>query len=166
VLGYRFPPSWLQSLNSLFIILLAPLFGRLWIALGAHDPSTPRKFTAGLAFGGLGFAVLIIPLLRGAGRVSPWWLVLTYFLHTAGELCLSPVGLSAMTKLAPVRAAGLIMGVWFLSTAAGNYLGSRFAGLFEAMPLTHLFGWVTCAALSGALVLVLFLQRIERLILE
>ena len=120
---------------------------------------------AGLVFASLGFAVLIIPLSSGAGRVSPWWLVLTYLLHTAGELCVSPVGLSALTTLAPVRAAGLIMGVWFLSTSVGNYLGSRFAGLYEALPLTHLFGWVAGVAFSGAVALALlspFVERIEQ----
>lgn len=161
--GHPFPPSWFQSLGPLFIILLAPLFAKLWIALGSRDPSSPKKFVAGLVLGALGFAVLILPLIRGADRVSPLWLVATYLLHTAGELCVSPVGLSAMTKLAPVRAAGLIMGVWFLSTAAGNYLGSRFAGLYEVMPLVHLFGWVACTALFGALLLALSVRQIERL---
>ena len=124
LLGYRFPASWLQSLGSLFIILLAPVCAWLWIALGTRDPSSPRKFTAGLVFAALGFAALILPLAVGTGRVSPWWLVLTYLLHTAGELCVSPVGLSAMTRLAPERAAGLIMGVWFLSTSAGNFFAA------------------------------------------
>ncbi len=163
--GYLFPPSWLQSLGSLFIILLAPVFAWLWVTLGTRDPSSPRKFTLGLVFAALGFLVLILPLATRTGRVSPWWLVLTYLLHTAGELCVSPVGLSAMTKLAPARAAGLIMGVWFLSTAAGNFFGSRFAGLYESLPLTHLFAWVACTALAGAAMLALFVKRIERVTL-
>jgi POT family proton-dependent oligopeptide transporter len=162
-LGYQFPASWFQSLGSFFIILLAPVFVWFWLSLGNRDPSSPRKFAAALVFAALGFAVLILPLASGVGRVSPWWLVLTYLLHTAGELCLSPVGLSAMTKLAPERAVGLIMGVWFLSTSAGNYLGSRFAGLYEAQPLTHLFTWIAMTALSGTVVLSLFVKRIERL---
>jgi POT family proton-dependent oligopeptide transporter len=161
--GYRFPASWFQSLGSFFIILLAPAFAWLWLALGSRDPSSPRKFAAALVFAALGFAVLILPLATGVGRVSLWWLVLTYLLHTAGELCLSPVGLSAMTKLAPERAVGLIMGVWFLSTSAGNYLGSRFAGLYEAQPLTHLFAWIATTAIVGAALLSLFVKRIERL---
>ena len=163
--GYHFPSSWFQSLGSLFIVLLAPFFAWFWVTLGKRDPSSPRKFTTGLVFAALGFLVLILPLVTRAGRVSPWWLVLTYFLHTAGELCVSPVGLSAMTKLAPARATGLIMGVWFLSTSAGNFFGSQFAGLYESLPLIHLFAWVACTALAGAAMLVLFVKRIERLTL-
>lgn len=164
--GYRFPSSWFQSLGSLFIILLAPAFAWFWVALGKRDPSSPRKFMVGLVFAALGFLVLILPLATRAGRVGPWWLVLTYLLHTAGELCVSPVGLSAMTKLAPARAAGLIMGVWFLSTSAGNFFGSRFAGLYESLPLTHLFAWVAASALAGAALLALSAKRIERLMFE
>jgi proton-dependent oligopeptide transporter, POT family len=161
--GHSFPSSWFQSLGSLFIILFAPVFAWFWIWLGSRDPSSPRKFTGGLVFAGLGFAVLILPLATGMGRVSPAWLVLTYLLHTFGELSVSPVGLSAMTKLAPARAAGLIMGVWFLSTSLGNYLGSRSAGLYEAMPLAKLFALVAGAAFAGALLLGLLAKRIEHL---
>ena len=162
--GHSFPSSWFQSLGSLFIILFAPVFAWFWIWLGPRDPSSPRKFTGGLVFAGLGFAVLILPLAAGMGRVSPAWLVLTYLLHTFGELSVSPVGLSAMTKLAPARAAGLIMGVWFLSTSLGNYLGSRTAGLYESMPLAKLFALVAGAAFAGALLLGLLAKRIEHLI--
>ncbi len=133
--------------------------------MGQRDPSAVTKFAAELVFAALSFALLIFPLVTGAGRVSPWWLTLTYLLLAVGELCLSPVGLSAMTKLAPARAAGLIMGVWFLSTSPGNYLGSRFAGLYEALPLPHLFAWAAASALSGAALLALFVKRIERLTL-
>jgi POT family proton-dependent oligopeptide transporter len=131
MLGFDFPASWLQSVNSIFIILLAPVFAWLWIALGSREPSTPAKFSLGLIFVGLGFALLIggaIQAEQGV-EVSPLWLIGVYFLHTIGELCLSPVGLSAMTKLAPARVAGLMMGVWFLSIANGNYIGGRLAAL-------------------------------------
>ena len=164
--GHGFPSSWFQSLGSLFIILFAPIFAWFWIWLGPRNPSSPRKFTGGLVFAGLGFAVLILPLAVGMGRVSPAWLVLTYLLHTFGELSVSPVGLSAMTKLAPARAAGLIMGVWFLSTSLGNYLGSRSAGLYESMPLGKLFAMVAAAAFAGALLLGLLAKRIEHLAAE
>ncbi len=126
---------------------------------------SPRKFAAGWSLRRWAFFVLILPLATGTGRVSSWWLVFTYLLHTAGELCVSPLGLSAITKLAPERAAGLIMGVWFLSTSAGNYLGSRFAGLYEPLPLPRMFAWVAAGALSGAALLALFVKRIERLTL-
>jgi POT family proton-dependent oligopeptide transporter len=97
-------------------------------------------------------------------KVSPLWLTATYLLHTIGELCLSPVGLSAMTKLAPARVAGLMMGVWFLATSVGNYLGGRVASLYEAFSLPSLFGAVTLFALAAALLLALLVRPIERML--
>ena len=101
------------------------MFAWIWLRLGERDPSSPAKFTIGLVFVALGFAILMIPGEAAAQgvKVSPLWLVVTYLLHTIGELCLSPVGLSAMTRLAPARVVGLMMGVWFLATSVGNYLG-------------------------------------------
>ena len=97
-------------------------------------------------------------------RVSPLWLVATYFLHTCGELCLSPVGLSAMTKLAPARIVGLTMGVWFVALSAGNYLGGRVAGLYEAFSLPQLFGAVAAFAALAAVVLALLVRPIRRML--
>ena len=115
VLGYAYPSSWFQSVNSLFIFALAPVFAWLWIRLASQgrEPSSPAKFAFGLVFVGLGFAILIPParMSEQGALVSPMWLIGTYFLHTVGELVLSPVGLSAMTRLAPARIAGLMMGV-------------------------------------------------------
>jgi POT family proton-dependent oligopeptide transporter len=148
-----FLAEYFQSLNSVFIIALAPVFAWLWVALRRREPTSTAKFSIGLLFVGLGFAVLI-PVATGTA-VSPWWLTLTYVLHTIGELCLSPVGLSAMTKLAPIRISGLIMGVWFLSMSLGNYIGGRLASLYETFPLPALFGVVAgfCIALSAIFVL-------------
>ncbi len=163
--GFNVPASWFQSLNSLFIIMLAPVFAWLWIRLGPKDPSSPTKFSLGLLGVSLGFAVLIPPAMRAmsGALVSPGWLVLTYFLHTAGELLLSPVGLSAMTKLAPAKVAGFIMGVWFLSISVGNYLGGRVASLYESLSLPALFGAVAACALVAAIVLALMVKPIKRL---
>ncbi len=112
--GYTFPSTWYQSLNSMFMIFgLAPLIGWFWIRLGPRQPSSPVKFALGLFFVGLGF-VLIVPAARMTQQgvlVSPWWLIGLYFLHTIGELCLSPVGLSIVTKLAPARIVGAMMGL-------------------------------------------------------
>ncbi len=165
VAGMEFPASWFQSLNSLFIISLAPVFAYLWVKLGKREPSSPAKFAFGLMFAALGFTVLIHPATRAAGgeQVSPLWLVSTYLLHTAGELCLSPVGLSAMTKLAPARVGGLLMGVWFLSLAVGNYMGGRLASLYETLPLPSLFTAVSIFGLAAALVLLLFVKPMRRL---
>src|SRR5260370_1198518 len=118
------PSSWFQPLPAILVLALAPVFAWIWPALGKRNPSSPTKFALGLVCVGLGFAVLV-PAAQMAGpngRVSPLWLSLTYLLHTVGELLLSPVGLSAMTKLAPARVVSLMIGFWFLSISIGPYL--------------------------------------------
>ena len=167
ILGWSFPSTWFQSLNSLFIITLAPLFAWLWVWL-AHrgaEPSSPAKFGVGLVLAGGGFAVLVggAVLAEQGVMVSPMWLVVVYFLHTCGELFLSPVGLSAMSKLAPGRIGGLIMGVWFLASAVGNYIGGRMAGFYEAMTLPNLFGAVGAFGIGAGVLLLLFARPMKRL---
>jgi POT family proton-dependent oligopeptide transporter len=166
VLGYRFPPSWYQSLPPLFIIMFAPVFALLWTRLGTRNPSSPAKFALALFLLGLGFAVMIGAATAAAAgvRVSPMWLVLSYFLQTMGELCLSPVGLSAMSVLAPTRIAGLVMGVWFLALSVGNYLAGMASSFYETMPLPRLFTIVTLTALATAVVLLLLIRPIRRML--
>ncbi|HET6632865.1 MAG TPA: peptide MFS transporter [Rhodanobacteraceae bacterium] len=147
--GWIFPIGWFQSVNPVSIIILAPLVTLLWAWLDKRrvEPSIPRKFGMGLIGNALGFAVLMYALssLTGAdGMIPLWTLVLCYVLQTAGELCLSPIGLSMVTKLAPVRLVGLGMGGWFLSTAIGNNL----AGLFAAS-VSGEEGMTVASALSG-----------------
>jgi proton-dependent oligopeptide transporter, POT family len=156
-----FRASYFQSFNSFFVIALAPLFAWLWVRLGKREPSSTSKFSWGLLFAALGYAILI-PVSRGT-NVSPLWLTLTYLLHTIGELCLSPVGLSTMTKLSPARMSGLIMGVWFLSISVGDYIGGRLSGLYESFPLPALFGVVVVFCLLIGGVLVLLLKPMRRL---
>jgi POT family proton-dependent oligopeptide transporter len=165
VLGFAFPASWLQSLNALFIIALAPVFAWVWVKLGAREPSSPAKFVFGLLTAGLGFAVLDAGASKAVGgaQVSPLWLVGVYLLHTIGELCLSPIGLSAMTKLAPVRIGSLLMGVWFLSLSVGNYLGGRIASLYETLPLPNLFSMIAAFGIGAGLVLALFVKPTKAL---
>jgi POT family proton-dependent oligopeptide transporter len=168
VLGYEYPSSWFQSMNSFFIFTLAPVFAWLWIRLASQgkEPSSPAKFAWGLVFVGLGFLILVLPAqtsLDGA-RVSPMWLTTTYLLHTIGELVLSPVGLSAMTKLAPARIAGLMMGVWFLATSVGNFIGGRVAGFYESFALPTLFGVVAGFAIAAGLVLFAFVPSMRKLV--
>ena len=131
--GYEFPSAWFQSVNSLFVIALAPLFAWLWLRLGARQPSSPVKFVVGLVFLGLSF-VLMVPAakLTAEGKVSPLWIVGLFLLQTLGELCLSPVGLSTMTKLAPNHLVGLVLGIWFLAAALGNKLSGVLAGEFTS----------------------------------
>ncbi len=165
VLGFSFPSSWFQSVNSLFIIALAPAFAWLWVRLGSREPSSPAKFVMGLLATGLGFVVMALGALKASGgaQVSPMWLVVVYLLHTVGELCLSPVGLSAMTKLAPARIGSLLMGVWFLSLSVGNYLGGRIASMYESLPLPTLFGLIAAFGIAAGLILSLFVKPTKAL---
>ncbi|MGH7459936.1 MAG: peptide MFS transporter [Pseudomonas sp.] len=135
IFGWEMPTIWLQSVNSLFVVLFAPVFAAVWIALGkrGRDLSSPGKFAFGLFFAGLGF-LLMVPAANlvidagGALKVSMWFLVGSYFLQTLGELSLSPVGLSSMTKLAPRAYAGQMMGVWFMAAALGNLIAGIVGG--------------------------------------
>jgi POT family proton-dependent oligopeptide transporter len=158
--GFAFPSAWFQSVNSLFILALAPLFAWGWVRLRERQPSMPMKFVWGLALLGLSYALLVpAARLTAEGKVSPWWLVAVYFLQTLGELCLSPVGLSAMTKLAPARLTGLVMGVWFLGTALGNKLAGVVAADFNAQDpqaLAHFF-WQQALMVAGLTALLLVL---------
>jgi len=152
VFGFAFPSSWFQSVNSVFVIALSPVFAWVWIKWGSKIPS-PIKFSFGLFFLALSF-VLMVPAaqLTAEGRISPMWLVGLFFLQTVGELALSPVGLSTMTKLAPANLVGLVMGVWFLAAALGNKLAGTLAGDFTATDpkalsnfFLHQAGWVALA---------------------
>jgi len=118
------------SLNALFIILLAPIFAWLWVKLGKYNPNTAVKFSLALMLVGLGFGSLVLGInLSDMGKVGMIWLIITYFLHTCGELCLSPVGLSAVTKLSPPKIVGFMMGVWFLATASSEFIASVLANI-------------------------------------
>lgn len=165
VMGSQFPASWFQWVPALFVIMQAPIFAWLWVRLNKRQPSSPAKFSLGLLFVGLGFVLMMFAatLTRGGALVSPVWLLATYFLHVIGEMCLSPVGLSTVTKLAPARVTSLMMGVWFLASAVGNYLGGRTAGLYETLPLWQLFGIVAATSIGGALVLALLIRPIRGL---
>ncbi|MEZ5654260.1 MAG: peptide MFS transporter, partial [Burkholderiaceae bacterium] len=126
ILGWEMPASWFQSVNAVCIIAFAPLFVQLWKWLdqSKRNPSIPIKFGIGILPLGLGFGILILGISSAGGdatRISMFWLILLYVMHTLGELCISPVGLSAMTKLAPPSMSGMVMGAWFMSIAVGNY---------------------------------------------
>ena len=167
VFGWEMPTLWLQSANSVFVILFAPVFAAIWMALArrGRDLSSPTKFAIGLVLTGLGFLVMVQAaniVIQGGGnvRVSPWWLVLSYLLQTTGELLISPVGLSSMTKLAPRRFAGQIMGVWFVSLALGNLIAGLVGGqvdpeklpdmprLFQLTAYSQIAAAVLCALLA------------------
>lgn len=165
IFGYSYPSSWYQSVNSIFIILLAPVFSWTWVRMGRRQPSSPAKFTYGLVFVGLGF-ILLAAASTAAGKTSPLWLIGVYLLHTLGELSLSPVGLSTVTKLAPARLVGSMMGVWFLSLSLGNFMGGWVAGFFDAAApetLVRLFGSVALTTLAAGGLLALMTPFIRRL---
>ena len=167
IFGFQFPASWFQFVQPIFVVVLAPVFAWFWLSLARRkqEPSSPAKFSFGLFFAGSAFAILIPASMMVAhgGQVAIWWLIGTYFLQTLGELSLSPVGLSAMSKLAPDRAAGFVMGIWFLSTSIGNWLAGKAASLYSAMPLPQLFGSVAGFTFAAMLLLILLIRPTMRL---
>ncbi|HEY6066903.1 MAG TPA: peptide MFS transporter [Thermoanaerobaculia bacterium] len=164
IFGWEMPASFLQSVNSIFIIALAPVFGMLWVRLGRKQPSTPAKMGFGLAFLAIGFLVLAwgASFTAGGARVSMLWLILTYLLHTVGELCLSPVGLSSVTKLSPRPLVGQMMGTWFMGTALGNLIAGLAAGGFQGMGVEELFLSVAKVTGIAGLILLVLAKPIRR----
>jgi POT family proton-dependent oligopeptide transporter len=165
VFGLRFPSSWLQSLTPFFVILLAPIFSVLWVKIGRRQPTSPMKFVLGLTSIGLAY-VLLVPgaALTAQGRISPLWLVGLYFLEVVGEMCISPVGLSTVTKLSPARLVGIMMGVWFLAASLGNKLAGFLSGFFvanDAGTLVRLYGGIAAGLLLSATILFLLRKRVE-----
>ena len=141
------------------------MFAWLWVRLGPREPSSPAKFAIALFFAGLAF-LLLVPagvIAQGGEKVSPLWLVGAYFIEELGELSLSPVGLSVVTKLAPTRIVGLLMGVWFLSNALGNKLAGWSAGFISTLPLPTLFGTTAAVTLGAAVGMALLIKPVRRL---
>ena len=165
IAGWEMPASWLQNVNPLFIIIFAPIFGWLWTWLARRNanPSIPVKFALGL----LGLAAGFFVIAWGAANasetnpVSPVWLVVMYFFHTVGELCLSPVGLSSITKLAPRGRVGQMMGVWFIGAALGNLFAGLVAGRLETLAPSSLF-WTVALIIGGGGVAALVLSPAVR----
>jgi POT family proton-dependent oligopeptide transporter len=165
--GFSFPSSWFQSVQPVFVILLAPVFAWIWVRLGKHEPSVPAKLALGVLFMAISFAILVpagTAAQSGVGiRVSPWWLIISYGISELGELCLYPVGLSAVTKLSPPRIVGLMMGVWLLSNAFGNKLAGWAAGFFSTMPLNDLFSEVAVILFVTSAIVFALVKPIKRL---
>jgi POT family proton-dependent oligopeptide transporter len=174
ILGRDMPTSWLQSVNPLMIIVLAPVFGWLWVALARRnlEPSIPAKFALGLLQLAAGFAVMVfaakLVVSGGEGtRVLPTWLLLTYLLHTCGELCLSPIGLSAVTRLSPPRYVGQMMGTWFMGAALGNLVGGLIAGYFgqdDVAIMPQRYAMIVASTAGAGVLLMLLIRPIRKLI--
>ncbi len=161
VMGFEIPTSWFQSINPLFIVTLAPLFGIFWTSKWGKKISTPIKMGTGMVILGLGFLFMLGAVAQRGGdieditiKASLIWLVLTYLLHTIGELCLSPVGLSVITKLSPPKYASLLMGIWFLSSFAANIIGGFLASSVEAMGAGKIFLYVAIFVILCGLLLI------------
>jgi len=172
VAGFVIPATWFQNVNSIFIVLLAPFFAALWLRLGKRgaNPSSPLKFAFGLLFGGLGFGTMIfaaysVVASNGTIKVSALWLVVSYIFQTIGELCLSPVGLSSMTKLSPRKYVGQMMGIWFLATALGNLIAGLVGGNVDPEKLDQmprLFIATTVSLVVAGLLLAAMTPLIKR----
>ena len=167
IFGRAFPSSYLQSCTPFFVIILAPLFSYLWMSLKDRQPSSPVKFTLGLLFIGAAY-LLMIPaaMLTASGKVSPLWLVGLYFLEVCGEMCLSPVGLSTVTKLSPAKLVGIMMGVWFLASSLGSKLAGYLSGFYvsnNSSQLIKLYGGIAAGLLVSAVILAILTPTIKRL---
>lgn len=167
IFGWSFPSSWLQTFQAVFIILFAPIISVIWIKLGDSQPAAPVKFAIGIFLLGLGISLMVpASMLAATGKVSPLWLVGVFLFECLGELCLSPVGLSTVTKLAPARFASVTMGAWYLSISLGNYVAGSLSGLFDEKNIsgmTTLFGSMAVAALVATLLMAKLAPTIRRL---
>ena len=166
IFGFDYPSSWFQSVEPLFVIIFSPIFAWIWLSLGKRNPSSPLKFTMGLFFLALSF-LLVVPAAKyfeaSGQRVSPWWLIGLYFLQMCGELCLSPVGLSMVTKLSPPRIVGFMMGVWFFATAMGNYVAGWVAGFLQNRTFSEVFMIAFVTSAVTTLILAVLIPPIRKL---
>jgi POT family proton-dependent oligopeptide transporter len=163
--GFMIPSSWFQSLNPIFTVILAPTFAYIWVKLGHRQPKTPRKFAYGLIFAALSFLILALPsLLFGADvKVSPLWLAASYFLVIVGAMCLSPVGLSATTKLAPAAFSAQTMSLWLISDATAQGINAQIVPLYSRATEFGYFGIVGGTILVLGVILYFFAPRIHKL---
>lgn len=162
--GREFPSLWLQFLNPFWVISLSPVFAWLWVRLGKRDPSSPAKFSIGLCISGITFMVMSYAArLSESGPVSPFWLVAVFLGIVLAELCISPVGLSMVTRLVPDRATGQIMGIWFVGNALANFLAGQSVVLTTRLTQARLFGMLAAVSLIASLVLAALVRPIRRL---
>ncbi len=168
--GFTIPAEWFQSLNPIFIITLAPIYSMIWVALARRhlEPSAPAKFAFGLILLGVGFAIMIgaASLVAAGNTVLPTWLFFTYLLHTMGELALSPVGLSSVTKLAPRRYVGQMMGLWFMASGLGNIIAGVIAGRFDPEQLEQmpaLYTQIVLTTVGCGILIAVLVKPLKRL---
>jgi POT family proton-dependent oligopeptide transporter len=164
--SWEIPTTWFQSFNPLFIVLFAPVASKMWIEMAkvGKEPTTPGKFMWAFWAIGLGYLVLLIAAMKlGPGvKMGMVWLIMAYFLFTMGELCLSPVGLSMVTKLSPAKFVSILMGIWFLANASANKIAGFYSGFISTWPLTKFFLWLMVAPLAASVVLWLLKGKINK----
>lgn len=166
ILGWEMPASWFQSVNPIFIVLLAPIFSSMWINLGKKgwNPSTLLKFVIGIVLAGVGFLVMVaaVAVYKAHGPVSILWLISVYLIHTIGELCLSPIGLALVTRLAPKHLVAFFMGIWFLSSFAANLFAGLFASLYEKIEMGEFFLIPVFTTFGAAFILLVLMRPIKK----
>ncbi|AVF94555.1 peptide MFS transporter [Vibrio antiquarius] len=164
--GFEVPAAWFQSLNPFFIITLAPVLAVLWVKLGKREPTSPVKFAMALFFLAIGFLCMVGAVLEQGGdttvKTSMLWLVGAFFFHTLGELCLSPIGLSLVTKLAPLRLASLMMGAWFGCNAIANYVAGYVGSHVGELGAMAIFSGIAVSATVSGVILLLFSNTLVR----
>ena len=156
--------SYFQAVNPIFVVLFAPIFAKMWLKMGTKDPSIPSKFGWGLFLQGIGFAAIAVgaALYQSSGPVSAIWLILVYMFCTMGELCLSPVGLSMVTKLAPLKFMSLFMGVWLTASFFGNLLAGWLASYYESWSFTTLFSVPAVMSILFGIVMWIMTRKIKQ----
>ncbi|USD41877.1 peptide MFS transporter [Vibrio sp. SCSIO 43135] len=164
--SFEVPAAWFQSLNPFFIITLAPVLAVLWVKLGKREPNSPVKFALAMFFLALGFLCMVGAVMEQGGdtsvKTSMLWLVGAFFFHTLGELCLSPIGLSLVTKLAPLRLASLMMGAWFGCNAIANYVAGYVGSHVGELGALAIFSGIAVTALISGVILLLFSNTLVR----
>lgn len=162
LIDFSIPAAWAQSLNPIFIVLLAPIFATLWMKLGKYNPPTVHKFAIGAIIGGFSYLVMIIPLATGNELINPLWLVLSFLLITIGELCISPVGLSTTTKLAPVTFTARMMSLWMLSNATAQGLNAQLVVVYTKINQSDYFMYSGLIAVIIGVLLLIISPKVRR----
>jgi POT family proton-dependent oligopeptide transporter len=164
-LGFIIPASFFQSINPLIIILIGPMIASFWLRVdrSKNNINTPQKMGLGLLLLAGGFFLIMLVNNASDTSISLWWLVGVYFLHTLGELCLSPIGLSMVSKVSPKKIASLMMGFWFLSSAVANFMAGKLPGILESNNL-DLFTFLTVTSVVAGLLLLLISTFMEKLV--
>jgi len=165
LLGFIIPASFFQSINPLIIILIGPMIANFWLKVdrSKNNINTPQKMGLGLLLLAGGFFLITLVNNSSGSSISLWWLVGVYFLHTLGELCLSPIGLSMVSKVSPKKIASLMMGFWFLSSAVANFMAGKLPGILESNNL-DLFTFLTVTSVVAGLLLLLISTFMEKLV--